>query len=431
MRRRSPGWWLVALVSAIPVALWLLTNSLSDRFVSRSIALSSFAVLVGLVAYSLFACNVVLGSRVRPIERLFLSLDRVYKAHRRLGAVVVIVVLTHAALMVASRGAQGLDAMVDLLAPDPGWRIFAGVLTAAAITVLVFLSFYAPLRHRGFVFVQRLSGLVFVLTPLHVLRVPAASTLSTPLRAYLIALGLAAGVAYVRRSILTRLLVRRYRYRLVEVHPHHPRVVELVAAPDKGRRLEFQPGQFAFLSLDHPFVDKGPHPFSITSGRGDPNLRFVVKAVGDHTSALLTAKPGVLARVEGPFGGLSHERMPSKRQIWVAGGIGITPFLSMARSLGEGYEVDLYYATAHLAEAHFLGELRQIAKKNPSFRVIPVTEDDVGFVTADYVRQMSGSLKGRDILICGPPAMLDNLRYQFRHAGVPDERIHAEDFRFH
>ena len=430
MRRRSPGWWLVAGVSAVPVVLWLLTNSLSDRFVSRSSALSSFAVLVGLVAFSLFACNVVLGSRVRPIERLFLSLDRVYKAHRRLGAVVVVTVLTHAALMVGSRGAQGVDAMLDLFTPDPGWRVFVGVLSGLAITALVLLSFYAPLRHRGFVFVQRLSGLVFVLTPLHVLRVPIASTLSTPLRVYLVALTLAAGVAYVRRSLLARVLVRRYPYRLVEVHPHHPRVVELVAAPDR-ERMKFQPGQFAFLSLDHPFVDKGPHPFSITSGRDDPNLRFVVKGVGDHTTALLEAKPGVRARVEGPFGGLSHERMPSKRQIWVAGGIGITPFLSMARSLGEGYEIDLYYATAHLAEAHFLGELRHIARLDPSFRVIPVTEDDIGFITADYVRKTSGSLKGRDILICGPPAMLDNLRYQFRHIGVPDERIHAEDFRFH
>lgn len=429
--RRSPGWLLVALVSGFPVVLWLLTNSLSDRFVSRSIALSSFAVLVGLVAYSMFACNVVLGSRVRPIERLFLSLDRVYNAHRRLGAVVLITVLTHAALMAGSRGAAGLDAVLDLFTPDPGWRIFTGVLLAAAITTLVLLSFYAPLRHRAFVFVQRLSGLVFVLTPLHVLRVPVASTLSTPLRAYLIALGLAAGVAYVRRSLLARVLVRRYPYRLVEVHPHHPRVVELVAAPEKARRMEFQPGQFAFLSLDHPFVDKGPHPFSITSGRDEPHLRFVVKAIGDHTSALLTAKPGVRARVEGPFGALSHERMPSKKQIWVAGGIGITPFLSMARSLEDDFEVDLYYATAHVAEAHFLGELRRIAREHSTFRVIPVTEDDVGFVTAEYVRETSGGVKNRDILICGPPAMLDNLRYQFRMIGVPDDRIHAEDFRFH
>ena len=430
MRRRSPGWWLVAFVSAVPVVLWLLTNSLSDRFVSRSTALSSFAVLVGLVAFAMFACNLVLGSRVRPIERLFLSLDRVYKAHRRLGAVVVITVLTHAALMAGSRGAQGIDAVLDLFTPDPGWRIFAGVLLGAAITGLVLLSFYARLRHRGFVLVQRLSGLVFVLTPLHVLRVPVASTLSPSLRAYLIVLGAAAGAAYVRRSLLARLLVRRYPYRIVEVHPHHPKVVELVAAPD-GDRMRFQPGQFAFLSLDHPFVDKGPHPFSITSGRDEANLRFVVKGIGDHTTALLDAKPGVRARVEGPFGALSHERMPSRRQVWVAGGIGITPFLSMARSLDEGYEVDLYYATAHVQEAHFLGELRHISRQNPSFRVLPVTEDDLGFITAEYVRQTSGNLEGRDILICGPPAMLDNLRYQFRHIGVADDRIHAEDFRFH
>jgi predicted ferric reductase len=208
-------------------------------------------------------------------------------------------------------------------------------------------------------------------------------------------------------------------------------VVELVAEPE-GPHLRFVPGQFAFLSLDHPLVDNGPHPFSITAGRAERNLRFLVKGVGDHTSALLEAEPGVRARVEGPYGSLCHERMPSRRQVWIAGGIGITPFLSMARSLDqERYQVDLYYGTAHAREAYFMDELVSLGAEGGSFRVIPVQEDEVGLVTADLVAETSGDLDGRDILICGPPAMLSALSAQFLARGVPEERVHAEDFRFH
>ena len=429
--RRHGALALIVVVCAAPVVLWALDGPLADRFGPARLTLGSLAVAVGLAAYAAFATNVVLGARLRTVERLFGGLDQVYRLHRRLGASVAVGLVGHAALMAASRGTDGLDAAVGLFLPSAGSAVFTGVVVLAVVGTAVLLSFYAPLRHRAFVNVQRVAGAAFLASGLHVFRVPAASVASRSLRAYLLVLAVGAGAAYLYRSVLGRFLVQKYPYRLVEVNRIHPRVVELVAAPE-GPRLRFVPGQFAFVSLDRPFVDHGPHPFSITSGRGEPNLRFLVKGIGDHTTALLDAQPGVEARVEGPYGSLSHEWMPGRRQIWIAGGIGITPFLSMARSLDqERYEVDLYYATAHAGEAYFIEELAAIAARGGSLRVIPVTEDEVGFITADYVAEISGGLDDRDILICGPPAMLDNLTRQFLARGVPEERVHAEDFRFH
>ncbi len=422
---------MVALLCALPVVLWAVDVPLADRFGPNSVTFNSLAVAAALAAYGAFAANVALGARLRTVERLFGGLDHVYRVHRRLGATVAITLVAHASLMAASRGTAGVDAAVRLFLPSAGSAVFAGVVVLVVVVAAVLLSFYAPLRHRLFVAVQRLLGLAFVASAFHVFRVPAFSAAPRPLQVYLAALGVAATAAYLYRSLLGPFLVRRYPYRLVDVHRLGERVVELVAAPE-GPPLRFVPGQFAFVSLDHPFVDKGPHPFSITSARGERTLRFVVKGVGDHTSALLEARPGVRARIEGPYGTLSHERMPSSRQIWIAGGIGITPFLSMARSLDhQRYGVDLYYCTAHADEAYFMDELTAIAEGGGSLRVVPVHEDEVGFLTAERVAETSGGLDGRDILVCGPPAMLDNLRSQFLAVGVPESRVHAEDFRFH
>jgi predicted ferric reductase len=119
--------------------------------------------------------------------------------------------------------------------------------------------------------------------------------------------------------------------------------------------------------------------------------------------------------------------MTSRRQIWIGGGIGITPFLSMARSVsrGGGYDVDLYYCIAHAGEAYFLEDLEE------HVRVITVQEDRDGFLTADKIAETSGPLGGdTDYLLCGPPGMMQALRSQLQAAGVPAKRVHAEDFTF-
>jgi len=116
----------------------------------------------------------------------------------------------------------------------------------------------------------------------------------------------------------------------------------------------------------------------------------------------------------------------------MAGGIGVTPFLSMARSLGDrdGLSVALYYCVEHEPEAHFLEELHAIAQERQDFRVTLVARDSDGFLTAARVAREHADLTSSDVLICGPPAMIDSLRSQLRTTGVPSDHIHAEEFGF-
>jgi predicted ferric reductase len=236
--------------------------------------------------------------------------------------------------------------------------------------------------------------------------------------------------AFVYRSILGRYMVRTYDYLLTEVNRLDRSVAEIVLVP-QGEPLRFESGQFVFVSIVHRDVGREAHPFSTVSAPNDPNLRIMVKALGDYTTDLMNLEPPASARVEGPYGRFSYRRVANPDQIWIAGGIGVTPFLSMARSLQtNGHRIDFYYCTEGSDQAYFSDELFEISDHHLNFRVIPIRKVSLGHITAEDIRGVGRELVTKDFLICGPPAMIKNLKTQFLELGVPKEQIHYEDFSF-
>ncbi len=103
----------------------------------------------------------------------------------------------------------------------------------------------------------------------------------------------------------------------------------------------------------------------------------------------------------------------------------------MARSLEEPeYEIDFYYAMEHGHQGFFLDEFYAIADRNQRMKVVPVRRDRLGHVTAADIEGASRDLLEKDILICGPPPMINNLTSQFVGMGVPRRQIHFELFGF-
>lgn len=407
--------WIVT-----PVVAWAGIEPIGDRFTGSTTTLRSLAMIAGLLGYGAWSGNIVLGARIAPIERAWSGLDHLYRAHRRTGEATVFLLVLHGALMLAS-----IESL-DYLNVRTG-AIFLGPVVLALLVFLVLVSVYGRLHRDPFVWIQRALGGLFLVGLFHVFGVVGDTSRS---RTFAITLGLmaaGAATAWIYRSVLGRRVAPRHHYTVAAMRPVSDRVTEVVLDP-VDHPLDFSPGQFAFLSLGAPAHDTRPHPFSLTSRPGDPQLTFVVKGLGDHTRELATIPAGTSARVEGPYGSLCHVRMPSKRQVWIGGGIGITPFISMARAVSrgtDGYDVDLYYCVAHAGETYFHDELADHVD------VITVQEDRDGFLTAAKIAERSGPLTGDvDYLLCGPPGMMHALRSQLEAAGVPASRIHAEDFTF-
>jgi predicted ferric reductase/mono/diheme cytochrome c family protein len=444
---------LVALCT-VPLVLWARSGALDPRFDGSFATLESIAVLSAFAGTSAFALNLVLGARLRFAEALFGGLDRMYKAHRVNGQIAFALLLGHVALILASRATVSTDTALDLLEPGAGRTVFVGVLAFAAMTVAILLTLFVRLGHEVFVYVQRSFGFIFLAATYHVFTTDGAADESTALNVYMATLATLGIAAFVYRSLLGNVLVRRRPYTVTGVNRLDEFVTEIVMEPLQ-QPLQFTPGQFLFVNFRslalgeqfRPFdvsvqrqvfsirageMSNQFHPFSITSAPHERVLRITVKAVGDYTRALRGLEEGAEAIVEGPYGSFSHRGLPGRRQIWLAGGIGVTPFLSMARSLRYANEpaVDFYYCVERTEEAHFLDEFRAIAARRGDFRVSVMARDEVGLLTAERLARENGDLPEREILICGPPAMIESLRSQLLALGVPGDRIHAEEFGF-
>ncbi|MEA2461708.1 MAG: hypothetical protein QOH90_1885 [Actinomycetota bacterium] len=445
----------LAVTYALTLLLWGAARPLQVWFADTRTTLDALGVACGLTGATAFAANVILGGRIPILDRWFGGLEAMYRTHRANGKIAYTLILLHVALIVAGNATMSTSAALGLFSPSAGKVVWFGIVAFVGMTLAIGATLYLRLSHEVFVYVQRTFGIIFGIAAFHVLLTMGAKASSRPLTIYLWLLTALALAAFFYRSLLGDVLVRRHEYIVTTARELDPHVMEISMRPVR-EHISRKPGQFIFATFYsdefeaqfHP-VSVSPdrrhpsativlrpgdvrnqfHPFSLTSAPDDPELKLAVKAVGSFTRALHRLKPGAIARIEGPYGEFSHLNMPPGEQVWIAGGIGITPFLSMARSLEDDrYRVHLFYGVKNRAEAYFWDDLREISARVPSFEATLVPEDEEGFITA--ARVVGTDAASTDFLICGPPAMVEALSRGLLGAGVPDARVHGERFGF-
>jgi len=371
-------------------------------------------------AIVLMSANAILATRPFALDRLYHGLDKLFVSHRANGVAVAAIVTSHFLLMPKSPGWP----LVKLIAyPNIAlilFSVFMAIAPRSPWRKLVTLRYnYWKLGHRFMgVFLGAAVVHSLVAHPI-VLALPVESTWVYGMAT----LGL---LAYAYRELAERLVRERHRYTVAEARHVGGSVLEIALSP-VARPIAHRAGQFAFVRFaEGPSHEQ--HPFTLSAApRTDGALRYSIKASGDWTRALQThLAVGSAARVEGAYGGFDFRR-GRQRQLWLAGGIGITPFLAFLGDEALDRDVRLIWSVRTDAEtAGYLPEIERALAEHPGARFELWESSTRGRLTlADLALERPEELSA---FVCGPVPMRDSFVAQLVALGVARREIYYEEF---
>jgi predicted ferric reductase len=422
---------LYPLLAVAPLAIFATLNRVSDHL--RVAEVGADCAVVGL---TILALQFAITARLSWVEAPF-GLDVLLVFHRAMALVATALLCVHPLLVARGEGWSLLAGW------HVHWYIWVGRLTLALVLLQVMLSLSRGVIRLPYDQWRRLHNpFALAILTLGFTHSLAAGDDMHGGALFVWGAVMAAGIGFwlYRRVARPRRLLR-HPFRVIAVKPEAPHVWTLTLKPRGGRSFHFAPGQFQFLRLHGAEVPSEEHPFTIASSPArSGRISLTIKESGDFTAGIGRVRPGDLATVHGPFGRFSHTLHPDEGDlVFVAGGVGITPLMSMLRHMrdrGEPRRVLLAYASRSAADVLFAEELDAMrAGSHPALKVVHVLADappswagETGRLDADRVVRLCGGAEGKSFYLCCPPPMTTALIGGLRRMGVSPRRIHADYF---
>ena len=406
----------------------------------------ALTILSGLLALWWMSAGIVLAARPVWLEKRFGGLDKLYRLHKNLGIGAGVLVFTHWLIEwlpkkmaklgwvpARPRGPKGMQDWWLSLAKDVGeW---AGYILLA----LVVIALMKRIPYRYFRLVHKAFGAVFLAGVFHGLMMLPASFWQQPL-AWLTAALAAAGGIPALLSLSNRIgRTRQYPALIEGIRQHDGQVIEIICRPQAawpGHRA----GQFLFANFGQ--TSEGAHPFTIASAWNpqEGTLTLAIKALGDFTAKLPTlAQAGRKLVLEGPYGsfdfaaleGVDRSNEPAY-QVWIAGGIGITPFLARLGELArsdkpQAAKTDLFYCTPDQKNGDFPAQLEQLCQAAGVNLHRRLTDRDGPLCPKEVAACLEPS---SSVWFCGPSAWGEALGKTLTANGLPATAFHQEAFEF-
>ncbi|MFP4170233.1 MAG: ferric reductase-like transmembrane domain-containing protein [Methanomassiliicoccales archaeon] len=422
----SLGTGVLVLICLSVIVLWV-----GQQPVSLGALSTSMAKVGGFLAITLLSLNFVLATRWSLLERAFGGLDRLYKVHKVVGKLVILFIILHlASLIVKSSPDWGMVA--GYLIPGLDAPATLGILSLAGLALLIALTLKVRLPYHVWHNTHRFMLFPLLLAMIHALWAGSDIAIHPPLAILVIALGSIASLSYLYTLALYPYLGPRHRARVVRAET----LDGMTEIEFQVEGLRFHPGQFIFVRFPRLWEVRERFPFSISNAPGEETVRISAKKAGDFTTEYLPlVREGDEAVIHGPYGRFGERfLLLSRDMVWIAGGIGITPFLSMARYETlhpTGRNIDLIWSFREMEGAFHHEELMEESARNEDLHYTPWITGERGRLSVSDLEELLGGreeLMGRFFFLCGPAAMMSSLCEQLMGAGVRPRNIVFEDF---
>jgi ferredoxin-NADP reductase len=214
---------------------------------------------------------------------------------------------------------------------------------------------------------------------------------------------------------------------------------------EKPSQFEFKPGQSADVTLFNPpetDSEGNTRTFSIASSPFENQLTFATRMRDTAFKRSLKKMPlGTDVKIDSPMGSFTLHKNSARPAVFLAGGIGITPFVSIVRQADHNrlpHKLYLFYSNRRPEDTPFLEALQMLEKSNPNFQLVcTMTEmlmsqkawkGETGLIDQEMLSRHLTTLQGPIYYSAGPPAMVAGMRKMLEGAGVDEDDIRTEDF---
>lgn len=419
---------IITIPTFITLSLWLLSkNSLLGIVNDPLRSLSQIFSLIGLI-YMMIA--LMLSTRKRFIEDMIGGLDKVYEMHHIVGSVSFVLLINHPLLLAikalpqASLVSQYLF-IGNFLPYNLGVIAMYLMISAFIFMVFVRLPYHVWLR------THQLLGFAGIIGGIHALLITSDISVYLPLRIWMFAWIALGFLSFVYVFLYYKLIASVYVYEVSKIERALD-VINISAKPIK-RKIPYVPGQFAYIGFNNKNIGSEQHPFSFSSAPHEEEVRFSIKMLGDYTVKLPLLKKGDRMYIKGPYGKFGDVYVNGKRPlVWIVGGIGVTPFLSMLRNenqLVEDRNIVLFYCFSSPEEGMFSEEIKLLVENKKTIEVHEWCSTDRGRFSIPKILEILEKYDTFDVQICGPGPMMESLKQQFEEIGVNSERILFEKFQ--
>lgn len=429
---RSLIWIALFLI----LALFPLMIALLGPLPPGRVFLEEFGLMLGFLGLGILCLQCVITGRFHWFGAGF-GFDNLLQFHKQTGIFALILVFAHPiAMFVADVGyLEFYDPRVNFP------RAVALAFVSVAIVVLIASSLWRVtfgLTYERWRLVHGLLSLAIIFLGLgHVVMV---EHYTEPFwrKAALAGFSGAGMYLIVHSRVVRPWLMRRHPYRITEVRPEPNDSWTLVIEPDGHPGLTYRAGQFVWITVGDSPYSMQQHPFSLASSPESGVIELTMKELGDFTGCAKHIEPGTRAWLEGPYGSFRFDAEALPGAVLIAGGVGITPIMSLLRSARDRRDASryfLFFGNTAWEDILFREELEEMASIL-RLTVVHVLTDppedwngETGYIDREVLlRHLPAERPGFRYYICGPGALLDSAEEILRKEGVRATSIFTERF---